>query len=236
MASWVTHLMIADKVLERFSGLDRRGFCVGNIAPDCNVENEDWTEFTPSREVTHWMSAERKKASDCDRFFEEYIEKRRQEIKTNEEYSFLMGYYSHLITDAEFQRFIRDERRVAAAWKRIKQCPELLEKSSGMPENWDSVKLLLNRNDRMKDIYSIEAEYLQQHPESGYFTEILKLTEFPDYIDYFPKGAIVRKIGVMGYVPQREVRQYPYIAMSEDEYSSFVNRATELVVEAFHQA
>lgn len=41
--------------------MDRRGFCVGNIAPDCNVENEDWTEFTPSREVTHWMSAERKK-------------------------------------------------------------------------------------------------------------------------------------------------------------------------------
>ncbi len=236
MASWVTHLMIADKVLERFSGLDRRGFCVGNIAPDCNVENEDWTEFTPSREVTHWMSAERKKASDCDRFFKEYIENRRQEIETKEEYSFLMGYYSHLITDAEFQRFIRDEGRVAAAWKRIKQCPALLEKSSGMPENWDSVKRLLNQNDRMKDIYSIEAEYLQQHPESGYFTEILKLSDFPNYIDYFPEGAIVRKIGVMGYIPQREVSEYSYLAISEDEYKCFVNRAAELVVEAFHQA
>ena len=49
MATWITHLMIADGVLERIPNLDRHGFCVGNIAPDCNVENEDWTAFTPSR-------------------------------------------------------------------------------------------------------------------------------------------------------------------------------------------
>ena len=64
MATWVTHLMIADRVLEKVPALDRHFFCVGNIAPDCNVENEDWTVFTPSREVTHWMSAERKTAAD----------------------------------------------------------------------------------------------------------------------------------------------------------------------------
>ena len=58
MATWITHLMIADGVLERIPNLDRHGFCVGNIAPDCNVENEDWTAFTPSREVTHWMQKE----------------------------------------------------------------------------------------------------------------------------------------------------------------------------------
>lgn len=37
---------------------------LGNIAPDCNVENEDWTSFTPSREVTHWMGNERKRATE----------------------------------------------------------------------------------------------------------------------------------------------------------------------------
>lgn len=63
MATWVTHLIIADAVMNQFPKLDRRGFCVGNIAPDCNVENEDWTAFTPSREVTHWMQGERKMAS-----------------------------------------------------------------------------------------------------------------------------------------------------------------------------
>ncbi|MDE6635903.1 MAG: zinc dependent phospholipase C family protein [Lachnospiraceae bacterium] len=232
MATWVTHLMIADGVLDKVSGLDKRGFCVGNIAPDCNVENGDWTDYTPSREVTHWMSGERKTASDCDRFYKEYIENRLCGIKTDEEYSFLMGYYSHLIADAEFQRFVRDENRVASAWKRIKGHSVLMEKSSGMPQNWDSVKILIDNNDRMKDIYSIEADYLEQHPESGYFTEILKLATFPDYIDYLPKGAIVRKINVMGYIPKKEISTYPYIAMSKEEYKYFVDKAIKLIIEA----
>lgn len=68
MAEWITHLMIADGVLERLPNLNRHGFCVGNIAPDCNVENEDWTDFTPSREVTHWMQSERKKSVGLRRF------------------------------------------------------------------------------------------------------------------------------------------------------------------------
>ena len=55
MAEWVSHLIVADKVLEKFPQLSRHEFCVGNIAPDCNIPNEDWTEFTPPRAVTHWM-------------------------------------------------------------------------------------------------------------------------------------------------------------------------------------
>ena len=74
MATWVTHLMIADEVIKRIPFFSKHEFLVGNIAPDCNVENEDWTSFIPSREVTHWMGNERKTAADCDRFLHEYIE------------------------------------------------------------------------------------------------------------------------------------------------------------------
>lgn len=230
MASWVTHLIIADRVLEIFPKLCRHEFCVGNIAPDCNVENEDWTSFTPSREVTHWMTSGRKVAADCDRFLYEYIQKK--EIASAQEESFLLGYYAHLITDAEFQRHIRDENRVKATWDRIKLHPELKEKAMGMDENWDSVKVLINGKERMKDIYSIEKDYLDEHPESGYLTEIMGLESFPDYIEYFPQGAIVRKIKVMGYIPQKTVGPYSYIAMSREEYDSFLDRATELVIDA----
>ena len=45
MATWITHMIIADKVLELFPQLDKRGFGVGNIAPDCNEPNEDRTDF-----------------------------------------------------------------------------------------------------------------------------------------------------------------------------------------------
>lgn len=230
MASWVTHLIIADRVLERIPDLCRHEFCVGNIAPDCNVENEDWTSFTPPRELTHWMTSKRKVAADCDRFLHEYMEKK--DISSVQEESFLLGYYAHLITDVEFQRYIRDENRVKASWERIKAHTELREKAIGMPETWDSVKLLISGKERMKDIYSLEKDYLDEHPDSGYFTEIIGLEAFPDYIDYLPHNAIPRKVKVMGYIPQRTVSQYPYIAMTIEEYNLFLDNATDLVVNA----
>lgn len=233
MATWITHLMIADGVLDRFPQLERRGFCVGNIAPDCNVENEDWTAFTPSREVTHWMQGQRKKASDCDAFCDAYILMRKDEIKSAEEYAFLLGYYAHLITDAAFQAMIRDEDRVKAAWCRVQADDELSIASADMEETWDNIKKLIPKAQRMHEIYSMEAEYIEKHPESGYLTEILPLKTFPDYIDYLPSGAIVRKIGVMGYLPKTSEDEMKYIALSKEEYAVFVSETINLVLEQF---
>ena len=235
MATWVTHLMIADSVLQHFPGLDRRGFCVGNIAPDCNVENEDWTAFTPSREVTHWMQGERKKASDCDAFYEEYIAKRRAGIQSAEEYAFLMGYYAHLITDAAFQKMIRDVDRVKAAWKRIKKNENLREQSAGMEETWDNAKKLIPKRIWIGHIYSLEAEYLNAHQDSGYLTEILTLKKFPNYIDYLPEGAIVRKIGVMGYLPKRNEDLGEWIAISREEYEAYIGETIQTILKRFSE-
>ena len=233
MATWVTHLMIADGVLKRLPHLNRHGFCVGNIAPDCNVENEDWTAFTPSREKTHWMQDKKKKASDCDAFCDAYILKRKDEIKSPEEYDFLLGYCSHLITDAAFQSMIRNEERVRAAWMRIKSDAEWSADSAGMDETWDSLKKLIPREDRMREIYAMEAEYLNSHPNSGYLTEILPLKFFPDYIDYLPQGCIVRKIGVMAYLPEPDKLITRFLSISKDEYADFVNDTIQLVVDQF---
>lgn len=233
MATWVTHLMVADGVLKQFPNLDKRGFCVGNIAPDCNVENADWTAFTPPREVTHWMQGERKVAADCDAFCKEHIIKRRADIKTAEQYAFLLGYYSHLITDAAFQAMIRNENRVKAAWMRIKADDELCKSSAGMEENWDCIKKLVPKRERMREIYAMEAEYLLANPDSGYLTEILPLKEFPDYIDYLPQGCIVRKLGVMGYLPEPDKTLTKFITISRDEYASFVEHTIQLVAEQF---
>ena len=235
MAEWVTHLMVADKVLERMPMLCRHEFCVGNIAPDCNVANADWTEFTPSREVTHWMKNERKTASDCLAFYSEYIEKRMDDIHSKGELSFLLGYYSHLVTDAELQRTIRDPERVKNSWVRIKSNAVLAERARGMREDWDSVKQLINREERMKDFFVIEREYLDTHPNSGYYTEIADLKTFPDYIDYLPKNAIVNKIKIMYYIPSNEQNQFPNVAFSRQEYIDFIKRAVDIVVGTFEE-
>lgn len=233
MATWVTHLIIADGVLAHFPGLHRRGFCVGNIAPDCNVENADWTEFTPSREVTHWMQGARKKASDCDAFCEEYILKRKGRISSTEEYAFLLGYYAHLITDAAFQAMIRDAERVAAVWKRIKADGTF--SFDGMEETWDTAKKLISKKELLRDIEVMEAAYLCDNPNSGYLTEIMPLKDFTDYIDYLPHGAIVRKIGVMGYLPEKNDPGAKFIAISREEYAEFVRNTIRQVIDTLEE-
>ena len=138
MATWVTHLIIADRVLARMPQLHHRGFCVGSIAPDCNLENEDWTAFTPSRERTHWMSVKNDKSTaDCEGFYRAYIDSRAEAIRSAEEYSFLLGYLAHLVADVAFQRMIRDEGRVNAAWSRVLACPDLADKARVMEKSWD---------------------------------------------------------------------------------------------------
>jgi len=127
--TWVTHLIIADNVIKQLSELDTCGFCVGNIAPDCNVENEDRTRFTLSRKVTHWMSGEIKVASDYDSFYLEYILKNKAKIQSQEHLSFILGYYAHLITDAAYQLFIRNGKRVKDTWDRINNNLHLSERT-----------------------------------------------------------------------------------------------------------
>ena len=230
MATWVTHLMIADKVLKRIPHLLKHEFCVGNIAPDCNIENEDWTSFTPSRETTHWMSKKTKSLADGERFLNGFLKTRT--VLSAQEESFLLGYYSHLISDALFREFIRDEERVKKSWMRIMSVPELNNQITDIERSWDSIKILIPPKERMADIHSIERKYLDTHPDSGYLTEILPLESFPDYIDYLPSGSIVRKIKIMGYIPQKTAGKYPYITISEEEYLSFIERSANTITNA----
>ena len=73
MASWVSHSIVADKVLERMPHLCPFEFHIGNIAPDCNLPTEDIFVFEPSRKVTHWMREDYKQLSDAERFLDEYV-------------------------------------------------------------------------------------------------------------------------------------------------------------------
>ncbi len=128
---------------------------------------------------------------------------------------------------------IRDEDRVRTVWMRIKADEELSVAGAGMDETWDSVKRLIPKKNRMREIYAMETEYLNDHPNSGYLTEIMPLKTFPDYIDYLPQGSIVRKIGVMGYLPEPDKSIDKFITMSKNEYTIFVEDTIQLVVKQF---
>lgn len=56
MASWIFHLRVGDRVFEQLFDILPHEFIVGNIAPDCGVPNEDWSAFTPSKEISHFKT------------------------------------------------------------------------------------------------------------------------------------------------------------------------------------
>ncbi len=226
MSAWVTHIIIADKLLEKLD-LDRKGFIVGNVAPDCNVENEDWTEFTPPKEVTHWMSGKSKLTADYEGFFNKYI--RDNEIESREQYAFLLGYYSHLITDVEFQRFVREENRVKNLFKRIKNNTKMNEKIQGYPEDYDTIKKVFGGKNAFYDIYIQEYNYLENNTDSSYNTILRNISSFPDYIDYMPKGTIMRKIGIMANELNIQEPRKDFVFFTEYEFSDFIEETSNII-------
>lgn len=232
MATWVSHMMIVDNLLKRKLELDKIGFCVGNIAPDCNVENEDWTEFTPPRKVTHWMTGRSKLTADYESFYDEYI--RDKTFTSKEQYAFFMGYYAHLITDVLFQAMVRNKERVEKCFVRIKQRPELKEKIKGYPENFDTLKQVFGKARIFYDITVHEVNYLRKNPESSYNTVLRKINDFADYMDILPKGAIIRKIKIMAYEPGDEHLDH-FVFFDEKEYEAFIKETSDFIYEMIQE-
>ena len=227
MANWISHLIIVDRLLDMGLDLDERGFAVGNIAPDCNAENEDWSQFTPPREVTHWMRGESKLTADFEAFYHKYLCDR--EFGSAEHRAFLWGYYAHLITDVEMQRFIRDGQRVRNIFDRVKQHPDMRDHIAGMPENFDTIKSTFGKRTVANDIVAQEIEYLRHNPQSRYLTIIKRIHDFPDYLDDFPKDAVPRKIRKMTNDDMSICAPNEFIFCTKLEFSGFLQETTDII-------
>ena len=51
----------------------------------------------------------------------------------------------------------------------------------------------------------------------------------PQGFESIDPGAIVRKAKLMRRIPQKEQSMYPFIALSVEEYTSYIERAAELI-------
>ena len=108
MASWMIHLRIADKLLDKLNNITTTEFIMGNIAPDSGVPNEDWSVFTPSGDISHFKeeSLDGWKNINIDKFINEHFTIEQIKRYTNQEFSFFLGYYTHLLTDIEWVKQI----------------------------------------------------------------------------------------------------------------------------------
>ena len=76
----------------------------------------------------------------------------------------------------------------------------------------------------------MEYEYLQKKPQSGYLTVLRMLESFPDYLENFPKGAIVRKMGVMAVLPQLAEKP-EFVFFTREEYRGFIEKTVNVISE-----
>lgn len=229
MANWITHTILANRLLARGLNIDEKGFIVGNIAPDCNQENEDWSIFTPPRDVTHWMTGGSKSSADYQAFFNAHIAGR--QFPDSQEYAFLLGYYTHLVTDACYQNFVRNPDRVAACFSRLKAEHHTAGQITGRPETFDTLKSIFGRKVLFQDIAILENNWVFTHPNSVYDRVLRKTTSFPDYLPLFPKGAYPRKIAIMTGEATQLYPEYNLCFFTKEEWHGFLDDTEELLVQ-----
>lgn len=213
MASWMVHLRVADKLLSRIRFLDPESFFVGNIAPDSGVPNEDWSSFTPSTKISHFKAGKHSKAGP-ESFALKYFTKQMQESYNMNQYSFYLGYLTHLLTDVEWSQQIVHPALERFAEERAKDPNGFIWK---MKEDW----------------YDLDFRYLRDHPNFRGFQIYLNAVGFENrYMEEFSADAFDnRREYITGFYLQGKDnldRTYPYL--TQQEMDAFVDNCTNKVL------
>ncbi|MEG2656714.1 MAG: hypothetical protein RSA29_13535 [Clostridium sp.] len=223
MATWVAHLRVAEKVLNSVEGLDEIPFVVGNIGPDSGIPNEDWSNFDPPKKITHWLDELNK--TNAENFFKSYIKDNKNIfdsnsnnnsliniIKSEESYSFKLGYYVHLLTDMEWSKMIN-----AGDYP----YKEVLKKEPGFI--W-TIK---------KDWYGLDFLYLEKHPKFIFNTIFKEINDVPNYLDYFPKDAFTKQVKYITsyYLGKNEETKENFKYLTEVEMNEFIDKTSMKIIE-----
>lgn len=214
MASWMVHLRIADRLLNLIPNLSYTEFIVGNIAPDSGVPNEDWSAFSPPTSVSHFKSGNKK--ADPDAFAAKYFT--RWQDYTRAQYSFYLGYLTHLLTDL--------------LWSKHIARPAL--DSAGKADAPDREEFIWKMK---KDWYDLDFKYLRDHPNFRGFLIYQEAVDFRNnYMDEFSPDAFEnrRQYITSFYLAGREGldREYPYLA--ESEMDLFVDTSVHAILDTLH--
>ena len=218
MASWMVHLRIADELLKYTDRIDVTAFVMGNIAPDSGVPSEDWSEYHPPKNVSHFKTrVEDEKFFDLDLFRREYFNDDLIRKYSVREYSFFLGYYVHLLTDVQWTDTVYADLLKTYP----KECSE------------DKYKLVWSAKG---DWYDLDFLYLEQHPGFRAFSLYENAVDFDnEFIDLFSKDAFEnRRQYICGFYHSDNHgelhREYKYL--TPEQADSFVMTTTKLIMES----
>lgn len=216
MASWMVHLRIADKLLELLPGLSPVEFIMGNMAPDSGVPNADWSAFSPPTKISHFKTNSNK--ADPDAFSAKYWTKELRGRYNNREFSFFLGYLTHLLTDIAWVEQIYAPSKIKFAQLRASD-----------PENFTRLM--------KEDWYDLDFKYLRDHPGFRAFQIYLDASGFQNTFmkEFSPDAFDDRRAYITGWYlegKQNLERVYPYL--TESEMDEFVAQTSRSLFDILH--
>ena len=208
MATWMIHLRIADKLLDRIPGLSPIEFIMGNLAPDSGIPVEGG--FLPDKSVSHFRTDDGigKKAIDLEAFRARYFSPALTAEYDEKQYAFYLGYYTHLLTDVCWSGRI--------AWPTRQQFPDA---------QWKDIK---------GDWYDLDRLYLKKHPGFRAFRAYLGSVGFVNtYMEAFPADAFDNRRAFITsfYLADGDDPERAYTYLTEAEVDRFVEEAVTSILE-----
>lgn len=208
MATWGLHIRIAEELLKSTPNLDREKFLIGNIGADCGKPNDDWSVFTPPTKVTHWLDETSGKIL-TEEFYNQYLTKA---ISDNKRFSYLLGYYTHLLTDYLWRESVDKKKITDRHYAKLNDDPKFI---------W-TIK---------KDWYDLDRLYFYNNPNSIFYTTFQHIKEFTEYLDYFPVDATISQIRYITefYLKEKDGIHREYIYLNEREMDEFVAASVDIL-------
>ena len=215
MGTWISHLRIAENLLQHFPEVDEVTFTFGSLSPDSGIPNADWTEFDPPKEVTHFLRKGEEEFAIHDlAYYRQYL----ANIKPADDiqlYSFRLGYFFHLICD------IMWAKRIVAATRQ--QFKELFEK-----DKKKAVSLVKD------DWYGLDQLYVRDHPYHIFWRVIMTNTYPPSYLPFINVEALHHQYDhIRKFYSEQEDQWFlsiPYQYLNETMMTRIVNESTEAIL------
>ena len=212
MATWITHLRIAENLLSQLPDLEPARCAVGNIAPDSGIPDEKWEKFTPPTEVTHFSKSPDAFGEIADlEFYRHYL----LPLRGGEDpglISFRIGYFFHLITDN--------------LWSEKIGVPTAQRFSAAFAMDKDFIWKV------KKDWYGLDFIYVRDHPNCLFWRVFLDAQPESGELDFLPLESVRQRVAYIQQYYQRTDedvqkaynRSYDYL--SGPEMDRFVDEST----------
>lgn len=200
MGTWISHLRIAESLLDYFHDLDEVAFAFGNLSPDSGIPNKDWTKFDPPKEITHFLQKGEEEHAIHDLvYYRQYLAGLKPEDDLKR-YSFRLGYFFHLICDIVWAKRI---------WEATKQ----------------QYKPLFDRDFKQAvslvkdDWYGLDQLYVRAHPRHIFWRVIMANPYPPSYLPFVKENALHHQYDhIRKFYSEQEDKWFlsiPYLYLNE---------------------